>query len=131
MKSDLDGRTVLLVEDEYLIASELSTALRRAGANVLGPARDADSARASLDGKHPDAAILDIALAADFVYPLADELLIAGVPMVFATGFDRRVLPERFRNLPHHLKPVRPSSLLRALEAAISERRGHAGSQPG
>ncbi len=124
MAADLSGRTVLLVEDEYLIASELGTALRRSGATVLGPARDLDAARTALSTETPDAAVLDVKLHSDFVYALADDLMRSGVPIVFATRFDCAVLPERFRSVSCYEKPVSIRSLIRTVEHLIGARSG-------
>jgi hypothetical protein len=40
------------------------------------------------------------------VYPLADELLAAGIPFVFASGEHRSSIPYRFKDVPLHSKPI-------------------------
>ena len=62
-RADLKGRTILIVEDEYLLASELDRELRRSGATVLGPVASVDKASAALASQRPDAAVIDAILA--------------------------------------------------------------------
>jgi DNA-binding response OmpR family regulator len=115
MTANLTGRRILLVEDQYLLASELSAALEQSGAIVLGPANDLNSARAVAAEQPPEAAILDVKLATELVYPLADELAKRDIPFLFATGFDCDVLPDRFRGAPCYEKPVNVREIVSAL----------------
>ena len=57
-----DGRLVLVVEDEFLIALDLELLLRRHGWRVLGPAATVDQALRLLRGETPDVALLDVNL---------------------------------------------------------------------
>ena len=41
----LQGRRILVVEDDYVLAQELKADLERQGAEVLGPVPDLESAR--------------------------------------------------------------------------------------
>lgn len=112
----LQGRRVLVVEDEFLIAEMLSRDLQDAGAVVIGPASDLASAMGLLKaGLAMDAAVLDVNLGGEPVYPLADALEARGVPFVFATGYDVWALPERFAGVPRCEKPIDLRALLRAL----------------
>ncbi|MBB3564568.1 DNA-binding response OmpR family regulator [Rhizobium sp. BK512] len=56
----LNGKRVLIVEDDYFIADETRRALESAGAIVIGPASSVESALALIDSTTPDGAILDI-----------------------------------------------------------------------
>jgi two-component SAPR family response regulator len=62
-----------------------------------------------------DAAIVDVNLGGQFVYPVADELVARGVPFVFLTGYAKTTLPERLQACPHLLKPYNPVILEREL----------------
>lgn len=113
----LQGLRVLVVEDEVMVADETAEELRKAGVKVLGPATRLEQAEGLVNGHEPiDAAVLDINLRGQMVYGLADKLISRGVWVVFATGYDRFVLPERFADLPRCEKPVKPADLLRALQ---------------
>jgi CheY-like chemotaxis protein len=116
----LARRRVLTVEDEYFIAGELEEALRKAGATVLGPASSVGAALALLDGDAlPEAAVLDVNLSGEMVYPVADRLTAWGIPFLFTTGYDRSALPERYARVRRLEKPFEPRDVLRALRQLL------------
>ena len=105
-----------MVEDEYLLAYDLRRDLEAAGAQVLGPAATVAGALRLLDGVGlPDAAVLDVNLGGDKVFPLARTLRSRSVPLVFVTGFDAWALPREFADVPCYEKPVQMSEVLQAL----------------
>ena len=115
---ELKGRRILVLEDEWFIADEISGALDRHHATVVGPAGDIDAARALVEREQPDCAILDINLRGEMVFAFADELEARGVSFVFATGYDAPVVPPRFADVPRFEKPLRIDELLKAVAAA-------------
>lgn len=103
----LHGRRILVVEDDYMMAQDLAAELQGAGAEVLGPVPDVQSALDLLDaGSVADGAILDINLGGDLVYSLAEALQDRRIPFVFATGYEGWSIPERYRSLPRLQKPL-------------------------
>jgi hypothetical protein len=100
------GRRILVVEDDYIVAIDLVDCLRGLGAVVIGPFYDVAGGSSALTGTRPDAAILDVKLGRELVYPLADKLMEVGVPFMFATGFDASALPDRFASCPRLIKPI-------------------------
>jgi DNA-binding response OmpR family regulator len=110
-----DGRRILIVEDQYLLAADIARALRQAGAQVAGPAPDLIRGLALTRAEPIDAAVLDINLDGEDVYPLAEELVQSGVPIVFATGVDGAILPSTFRDTARLDKPIRIPDLIRIL----------------
>ncbi|MPS36709.1 MAG: response regulator [Stenotrophomonas sp.] len=106
MTSPLSGRRILVVEDEYLLAECLREMLRGDGAEVLGPASCVEDANALLD-RHPapDAAVLDINLGRQDVYPVADRLSGQGIPFLFTTGYDHGLIPARHAQRLQCVKP--------------------------
>ena len=109
MDKPVDGLRLLVVEDEYLLALYLSEALEDLGASVVGPVASVDAAL-DLIASDPeiDAAILDVNLGSESVYPVADALASRQVPFVFASGYDRDALPERYRVFDVCCKPLDP-----------------------
>ena len=94
----LHGRRILVVGHEYLLAEDISDALGSVGATALGPVGNVQDARTLIAGEPSiDAAVLDVNLRGDMVFPVADELRARGVP--FASGYDKWVLPGRFAEL--------------------------------
>jgi CheY-like chemotaxis protein len=103
----LQGRTILVVEDEYFLATEISRALAKAGAEVVGPFPTVAEAWAAVAREPPvSAGLIDINLRGEMVYPLADLLRQRGIPFVFMTGYDRAALPAAYRDVPICDKPV-------------------------
>jgi PleD family two-component response regulator len=77
----LNGKTILLVEDEFLLALQLEELLQSRGGIVRGPYRGLDEAMQAAQREAFDFAILDINLGGTMVYPLADQLLARGTPL--------------------------------------------------
>lgn len=112
----LEGKRILLVEDEFFIVQDLARAFSAAGAVVLGPcASVADALRLIAATPDLDGAVLDINLQGEMVYPVADALAARGVPFIFATGYDRETIPARFNRDQRCEKPVKPERVAQAL----------------
>lgn len=107
------GKTILVAEDEYFIARGLVRHLEQAGAAVVGPVPTVAEALAALESSAIDAAVLDINLRGELVYPVADALLARGVPFIFATGYAASALPERYGAVERFEKPVDPEAFVR------------------
>ena len=114
----LSGRRVLVVEDEWFIADEISAALDRHHASVIGPVADVEGARAAIERERPDCAVLDINLKGEMVFAFADELAARNVAIVFATGYDAAMVPPRFAEAPRFEKPLKIEELLKAVAQA-------------
>jgi CheY-like chemotaxis protein len=112
-------RRVLIVEDEYFLADDMAQALEKLGAQVVEPVPTTGAALELLSDKPVDAAILDINLKGQMVFPVADTLREQGVPFVFATGYDENAVPEDYRDVPRCEKPFRPEDLAKALPQLI------------
>jgi DNA-binding NtrC family response regulator len=113
MQQDFQGKRVLIVEDDYLVATDLANAFLAANARVLGPY---PNLAAAADGEgRADLAILDVDLAGQTVFPLADRLIRAGIPIVFYTGFDPTLLPPRFADISCLNKPLSPQAMVATL----------------
>jgi CheY-like chemotaxis protein len=113
-----DGLKILLVEDEYVIASDLKRILSNLGATILGPAPTIAAAEKILAANpQPDAAILDINVRGVLVYPIAEILVTRSVPFAFVTGYSFDIVPAEFASAPHCEKPV----TARNIEAAVRD----------
>jgi CheY-like chemotaxis protein len=112
----LEGKSILLVEDEYFLVQDMVQAFLAAGATILGPAPNiAEALRLVAAASRVDGAVLDINLRGEMVYPLADVLLARGVPFVFATGYHRESIPPRFDGHFRCEKPVEVETVAKAL----------------
>lgn len=117
-----DGKTILIVEDEYFIAADLKRAFAEAGAVVLGPVGDLNEGLRLADGAI-DAAVLDVNLEGAFSYALADRLIARGVPFVFVTGYDGWALPEAYRNVPRVAKPFSLATVVKTVAQLVEKPR--------
>ena len=105
--SSVEGRRVLVVEDEYLLAEDFREELEQQGALVMGPlATVADALELLRSGPAPDMAILDINLGGEMAYPVADALRAQDIPFIFATGYNSWSIPEAYKDVPRAEKPV-------------------------
>lgn len=106
-KPDLAGRRILVVEDEFLLSFDICQQIDDCGGVVVGPASTLDKGYALIDTKPlPDGGILNIRIGRDMVYPLADKLLAADVPIIFATSEDRSSIPQKYVSVPLLAKPI-------------------------
>jgi CheY-like chemotaxis protein len=105
--SSMQGRRVLVVEDEYLLAEDLREELEDQGAEVMGPVASVADALALLEsGPVPDMAFLDINLGGEMAYPVADALRARDIPFIFATGYEAHAIPKAYADVPRVEKPV-------------------------
>jgi DNA-binding response OmpR family regulator len=111
---------ILVAEDEFLVGLVLEEDLRAAGHAVSGPHATLASAAEASRREPVDLAVLDINLADQMVYPLADELLERGIPFVFLSGYSAKDMPERFRKIPRLAKPYDPEALLLELQRIMT-----------
>jgi DNA-binding response OmpR family regulator len=116
----LDGITVLVVEDEFLVASLIEDMLMAAGCVVAGPIPRLSEALDAVDRGTFDAAVLDVNLGGDRVYPVADALSRRNVPFVFVTGYNAGVLPCEYAERPRLCKPFKMADLLEKLSSLVT-----------
>lgn len=93
MASPVDGLSVLLVEDEYLIALDASEMLSEMGAASVRVASHFDEALACAAEQGFDVAILDVNLNGQLSVPIAQALKSKGTPFMFTTGYSLKHRP--------------------------------------
>lgn len=117
---NISGLRIMVVEDEFWIAQDMAEALTLAGVEVIGPISNTDQAMGWLRENRPvDAAVLDINLSGENVFPLANALVERGVPFIFTTGYDTHTLPEPLRGIPRIEKPAASAQVIRELAAVV------------
>jgi CheY-like chemotaxis protein len=105
------GNRILVVEDEPLVAMNLSKSLAELGFHVVGPFSTLAKAATAAVETEVDAALLDVNLSGKVVYPVADILASKNVPFAFITGYSTEALPSRYANAPVLQKPVDQETL--------------------
>ncbi|MBM9594441.1 response regulator [Roseitranquillus sediminis] len=109
----------MIVEDEAILALDLAMTVEAAGAIVAGPLHRLDIAMRAEALHELDAAILDVDIQGAEVFPFADRLNEAGVPIVFHTG---RTDVQRFAETYHATicrKPCVSDRLIDVLESVV------------
>lgn len=118
----VEGKRILVLDDEWLIATQNERILGSAGAEVVGPAANLPDAR-KLAETSLDAALLDLNIAGESAAGLAHELMERGVPVVFLTGYSERG-PEAPEGATLLTKPIPDADLLAALSRAVEQKEG-------
>jgi len=109
-----------VIEDEYFLADDIARALTALGARVVGPYGDLDEATGVVDRDITiDAAIMDINLRNDLVFPLARLLRSRKVPLVFTTGYDRNSIEPEFHDVQLWGKPLDLNAMTRELTSML------------
>jgi CheY-like chemotaxis protein len=86
--SELAGLSVLLLEDEYLIALDAEQSLKEFGVEHVEIASTLREAERLAAGGDFDVALLDVNINGEMSFALAESLRQRGIPVVFATGYE-------------------------------------------
>ena len=119
----LTGRTVLIVEDDFLVGSDLRAFLEEAGAAVLGPIDDIERARDVARGQAIDGAVLDVRMWDGTAAPVAVELTARHLPFIVVSGYDPQDIPPAMRNAAYLAKPIRRLELVNVAAAMFKQTR--------
>lgn len=111
--------SVLVIDDNYIIAMDVAAILVRRRYRVLGPASCIDDALTMLERELPDLAVMDVRLRGQSAFPVAEALHKANVPFIVMSSFPPSAWPfdvlQSARNIG---KPVGENALISALVAA-------------
>ena len=122
--SDLRGVRVLVVEDTWLVAKALKTALEGLGMVVAGPASNTADADRLVAEETPDLAVVDVNLKGEMAYGLIDRMHDRGVRVVVVSGY--AVLPSSTQKAAAILqKPFSGAELQATLCQVMSLGRAH------
>ena len=111
------GRRVLVVEDEYLVSLATTDLLESVGCVILGPVARLAKAVRLAQSEAFDAAVLDVDVAGEMVWPVAEVLVRRGVPFLFLSAYAHQdVVPARFAAVVRLDKPLEKDRLLRCLD---------------
>lgn len=120
--AELKGRRIFVVEDEYFLADDIGKTFRALGAEIAGPVGDLEDALKILhDGSVLDAAVLDVNIRSEMIFPIARELRARNVPFLFTTGYDKITLGPEFQDVPLLEKPIDLRAMARKLAGLIAE----------
>jgi DNA-binding response OmpR family regulator len=112
---------ILVVEDENLVAMQVTWMIEDGGHSVVGPERSVEAARALLVRQKIDLALLDVTLRGETVFPVAKSLDGLHVPYIFITGHSSSLLPEQYRDRPLVTKPCQANDLLGVIQKVLGD----------
>ncbi|MEO6153053.1 MAG: response regulator [Croceibacterium sp.] len=116
-----DRPTVLVVEDEFIIALDLSETVQDLGYTLEGPFDETRHALAAIEDQMPDVAILDVFTADGEVYPVADALTEKGVPIIFHSGHvPPQEMRDRYPDAQACAKPCPPGQMIDMVQQAVA-----------
>lgn len=118
--SSIQGKRILIVDDEPLLLMDLEDTLVNSGCVVVGPASTLSQAKVLIDRGEFDAALLDVNLAGQRVDELAAALTQKNTPFAFVTGYGREGLPQSFRHAPLIGKPFSQQQLLKVVRQLVA-----------
>ena len=115
-----DARTILIVEDEPLIAMMLEDFLLSLGHQVRATCDSVSEALKAAQAADFDLAILDVNLKGESVWPVAAALRERAIPFILASGGHVDPPPAEFAGVPMIDKPYTIDRVTPALEAALA-----------
>ncbi len=122
--ASLQRRRILIAEDEYLLADELQQRLGDMGAVILGPVGTVEETIEKIRIEQEfDAAILDVNLGGESIFPAAKLLIDRNIPFIFTTGYERSAMPTEFARIICCEKPVVLRKIVNAIDEAIRRNR--------
>ena len=116
----LQGKKVLIVEDEALIAMLFEDILEDVHCQVVGPAMNVRQAMELAEGADIDIAVLDVNLNGESSFPVAALLQSRGVPLVFSSGYGSQGLPPEWLARPTLPKPFTSDEVLDTLARLVA-----------
>jgi len=101
----LSGRRILVVEDSPVVGSFTVDILADLGCEVVGPAPNMASARKFIEEGQFDAALMDVHIRGERVFPLCEMLEAQNVPFIFTSGYADWSMPDKWNGRPRLQKP--------------------------
>lgn len=123
----LQGARILIAEDDAILAFDLGIVLQKAGAEILGPTLTLSHALSLAQTTPMSAAVLDVSLRNEEVFPAAQALQGRGVGIVFYTGY--AAVDQLRRDWPDAqvlTKPTPARVLVEAVRRALRPSADHA-----
>jgi DNA-binding NtrC family response regulator len=111
----IDGKSVLIVEDEFIIGLMLLQEIARAGGIAIGPATSVAGALKEIESRIIDLVILDAKLVDGSGADLTASLEVRRIPFVVVSGYDEANLPRALRSAPFVSKPIAMPVLMEAM----------------
>jgi len=122
IESTLKGARVLVLEDEWMISYHMVELLEEYGCEIVGPANRVAKAMDLVSAETLDGALLDLNVAGETAYGVAQALSDRGVPFTFVTGYSADWISEKYRQRPAIQKPINDAQFKLAMERMLAAR---------
>ena len=107
-------RRVLVVEDDYLVSLTTIDILESIGCEIVGPAGRLAAALQLAQSESLDAALLDMNICGEMVWPVAEVLQHRGVPFLFLSAYSKPSdVPKVLASVAQLEKPLEKNRLIR------------------
>jgi CheY-like chemotaxis protein len=116
----LGGRRVLIVEDSPVVGPFTVDLIEELGCIAVGPAPNMAAARELIDSEQLDAALMDIHIRGERVFPLCEGLAARNVPFVLTSGYAHWQVPDQWQAQPRLQKPYTLQQVEEALSALLT-----------
>jgi CheY-like chemotaxis protein len=117
---DLAGRRILVVEDSPVVAPFTAELLEELGCKLVGTAPNIAAARQLIEAGGFDAALMDVHIRGERVFPLCQILDAKGIPFIFTSGYADWHMAEKWRDRPRLQKPYTLKQVESALKALFT-----------
>jgi|SRR3954452_8720201 len=117
--SRLSGARILVVEDSPVIGSATAEMLDDLGCEAIGPAPNMALARELIAAGGFDAALMDVHIRGERVFPLCEMLEAMEIPFVFTSGYADWHMLEKWEDRPRLQKPYTPQQVEEALASIL------------
>jgi len=118
--ADPNGCRILLVEDSPVVGPFTADLLGDLGCEVVGPAPTMAAARELIEKEEFEAALMDVHIRGERVFPLCEALEAKGVPFIFTSGYADWTMPGKWRDRPRLQKPYTIDQVKDALTELLS-----------
>ena len=117
--ADLTGKRILLIEDSPVVGPFTAELIKELGCEVVGPAPNMAAARELIEDGGYDAALMDIHIRGERVFPLCEVIEAKGLPFVLTSGYADWQMPDKWAGRPRLQKPYTFDQVEQALARAF------------
>jgi len=115
----LKGKRILIVEDSPVVGPFTADLLQELGCRVVGPAPNMAAARELIEGEKIDAALMDVHIRGERVFPLCEALAARSVPFILTSGYADWNMSDKWRDRPRLQKPYTLGQIEEALKRLL------------
>lgn len=118
----LQNVTVMVAEDDPLLADDLLKILSDEGAAVAGPVSSIQAALELLDHQHPDCAVVNAGIAYETAMRISKRLRELNIPYLIQSGHSEQKLPEELKGSRFLAKPIERHRLIESVVAMLPDK---------